>query len=129
MLKLSAELRAKIGQNVFGQDNRARFYHQGHYYDASGDYLFSNPGTARPAMGTVATPIEPTPPTGTEGDSAPDRATALVMLNASSLQKLQRGVLKTMQPEATEEAIEAQVFKGEGCKSKLVQWLLENTAE
>lgn len=57
----------------------ARFYQDGHYYDASGVYLFSNPGTPAPAgckarvkLGEDGTPVGD-PEVGPE-DAPPARA-------------------------------------------------------
>lgn len=115
MLKLSEKTIAEIGRNVYGEGVRgAVYYHGGHYYDGSGEYLYSNPDTNPPPGSPGAT----TAPEA-EGEPTPSREETLIKLTVKELQALQRSA----------GVKEEEVITGTGAKAKLVTWLLDNTAE
>lgn len=121
MTNLTKEVMTSIGRNVYGEDvGGAVFYHDGHYYDGAGAYLYSNPGKQPPA-GAKSTrptlvPEAPAAPTAPV-DPREARRADLSGLTVSQLQKLQR--LSGVKDE--------DVITGEGSKLKLIEWLLDNT--
>jgi hypothetical protein len=122
MQQLSAQLREKIGRNVWGHDERgAVYYHGGHYYSGDGEYLYSNPDVS-PPRGAREVPNPNSGAEGGEGEDgggAEDRESQLLKLTVTQLQKLQRAA----------GVKEEDVIKGEGARVKLVSWLLANTTE
>lgn len=129
-LKLSQEIRDKIGRNVYGEGmGEALYYHNGHYYAADGRYLDSVPGVTPPA-GARPDPNKASSEADSGSDEAQSREQILLGKTPSQLKSLMKMTIEGRDPPmADEEAAKliAETTSGEGAKARTVAWLLANT--
>lgn len=125
--------------DVMGAYHGARFYQFGHYFDAAGAYLFSNPGlkppagaTARVSLDADGSPVgdpEVLPEGAPRPTAPPAQAQKPPEVPADLSQEQKLAQLPAAQLIAMVKQAGGPPIEGAGSKKRAIEWLLANVQE